>query len=138
MALWLFKEEPDHYSFADLERDGSTLWDGVSNALARNNLRKATGGDLAFFYHTGKEKAIVGVMLIVSGPPPDPQDADPQAVVVRVVPVKWLPRPVSLSAIKKDPFFKDWELVRLSRLSVMPVTKEQWRRIEKMSEAEAE
>jgi predicted RNA-binding protein with PUA-like domain len=134
MALWLFKEEPEHYSFADLVRDGSDQWDGVSNALALQNLRKLKGGDLALYYHTGKEKAVVGVMLIVADAATDPNDL--KNVIVRVRPVKQLPRPVTLAEIKADKLFKDWELVRISRLSVMPVAKRLWRRIEKMSETE--
>ena len=133
-ALWLFKEEPDHYSFADLQRDGTTLWEGVKNPLARQNLRKVQGGDLAFYYHTGKEKAIVGVMVIVTDAEADPQDA--KGVVVQVRPVKLLPRPVSLAEIKADSLLKDWDLVRLPRLSVMPVTGKQWQRIEQLSETE--
>jgi predicted RNA-binding protein with PUA-like domain len=136
MALWLFKEEPEHYSFADLQRDGSTVWDGVSNALARQHLRKVKRGDRVLLYHTGKEKAVVGVMRVVSGSQADPNDRDPKAVAVEVVPVRLLRRPVLLATIKADPLFKGWELVRLPRLSVMPVTEAQWRRIEELSEAE--
>jgi predicted RNA-binding protein with PUA-like domain len=134
MAHWLFKEEPDHYSFADLVRDGTTVWDGVSNALARQNLRKVRRGDLAFYYHTGKEKAIVGVMLLVTNAQADPEDS--KGVVVQVRPVKLLTRPVSLKEIKADALLKDWDLVRLPRLSVMPVTEKQWRRVEKLCETE--
>ncbi len=136
MALWLFKEEPDHYSFADLIRDGETVWDGVSNPLARQNLRKVQAGDLAFFYHTGKEKAIVGVMRIIGDAEADPQDD--KGVIVRVRPVKRLPRPVSLAEVKADSLLKKWDLARLPRLSVMAVTQEQWRRVEERSETEPE
>jgi len=138
MALWLFKEEPDHYSFADLRRDGKTLWDGVSNALARQHLRNVQKGDRVLCYHTGKEKAVVGVMKVTTGPRPDPAEDDPKAVVVEVTPVKELRRPVTLAEIKADPAFVGWELVRISRLSVMPVTEAQWRRIQELSEAGAE
>jgi predicted RNA-binding protein with PUA-like domain len=137
MALWLFKEEPEHYSFADLQRDGSTVWDGVSNALARQHLRKVKRGDRVLMYHTGKVKAVVGVMRVVSGPQSDPTDPDPKAVAVEVAPVRLLQRPVTLATIKVDPLFKGWELVRMPRLSVMPVTEEQWRRIEELSQTEA-
>jgi predicted RNA-binding protein with PUA-like domain len=136
MGLWLFKEEPDHYSFADLQRDGTTLWDGVSNALARQHLRKIKRGDRVLFYHSGKVKAVVGVMRVIAGARADPADEDPNAVVVEVAPVRALPQPVTLSAIKADPLFKDWELVRISRLSVMPVTEVQWQRIEELSRKE--
>ncbi len=136
MALWLFKEEPDHYSFTDLQRDGQTLWDGVANALARQHLRNVKRGDRVLYYHTGKEKAVVGILRVVSGAKADPTDEDPKAVVVEVAPVQPLARPVPLSAIKADPLFKDWALVRMPRLSVMPVTEEQWQRIEEMGRTE--
>ncbi len=133
MALWLFKEEPDHYSFDDLRRDGTTLWDGVANALARQHLRQVRRGDRVWFYHTGKEKAVVGEMKVVGEPRPDPSDKDPKAVVVEVKAGKKLSQPVSLQVIKKDPLLASWELVRLPRLSVMPVTQEQWRRVEELA-----
>ena len=133
MALWLFKEEPTEYAYADLERDGSAVWSGVTNALARQNLRKITVGDRVFFYHTGKEKAVVGEMRVVVGPKPDSSSDDAKAVVVEVVPVRALPRPVTLSAIKADADLADWELVRLPRLSVVPVSEDQWRRVEELS-----
>src|SRR3954447_1195578 len=114
MALWLFKEEPTHYSFADLERDGSAIWSGVSNNLARQNLRKVRRGDRVFYYHTGKEKAVVGEMRVIGDPKADPNDSDPKAVVVEVEAVRQLRHPVPLSRIKKDPLLQDWELVRLS------------------------
>jgi predicted RNA-binding protein with PUA-like domain len=133
MALWLFKEEPDHYSFADLCRDGTTLWDGVANALARQHLRQVRRGDRVLFYHTGKEKAVVGVMKVISNPKPDPADEDPKAVVVEVKAVRKLSQPVPLRVIKQDPLLAGWDLVRLPRLSVMPVTEEQWRRVEELA-----
>jgi predicted RNA-binding protein with PUA-like domain len=132
-AGWLFKEEPDHYGFTDLVRDASTLWDGVTNNLARQNLRKVQVGERIFFYHTGKEKAIVGEMRAVAGPRPDPASDDPRSVVVEVKAVGALPRSVTLAEIKEDPLLKSWDLVRLPRLSVMPVSAEQWRRIEELS-----
>jgi predicted RNA-binding protein with PUA-like domain len=133
MADWLFKEEPTHYSFADLERDGGTLWNGVNNNLARKHLRLVKAKDRILYYHTGKEKAIVGVMRAVSDAGPDPDSDDPKAVSVRVEPLRRLSRPVTLETIKGDPQPADWELVRISRLSVMPVTKSQWKRIEELS-----
>jgi predicted RNA-binding protein with PUA-like domain len=129
MALWLFKEEPDHYSFADLQRDGSTLWEGVRNPLALQHLRKVRRGDRILYYHTGKEKAIVGEMRALGDATTDPE-GDDQAVAVKVEPVRLWPRPVTLREIKADPTLADWELVRLSRLSVMPVTEAQWRQVE--------
>jgi predicted RNA-binding protein with PUA-like domain len=125
MGKWLFKEEPTHYNFADLERDGTAVWDGVANALALQHLRKVKPGDRVLFYHTGKEKAVVGEMAVVAGP-----ESDPVAVTVRAV--RRLHHPVPLGRIKADPAFADWELVRLPRLSVMPVTDAQWRRIEEL------
>jgi predicted RNA-binding protein with PUA-like domain len=130
MANWLFKEEPTHYSFADLEKDGSTSWEGVSNPVALKNLRQVKSGDRVFYYHTGKEKAIIGEMVVVSaGSPEDPS----KAPSVTVSSVKRLAQPVTLKAIKSDKAFADWDLVRNSRLSVMPVTDSQWQRVEQMS-----
>jgi predicted RNA-binding protein with PUA-like domain len=133
MARWLFKEEPDHYSYAELERDGNTLWEGVKNSLARQHLRKVRRNDRVLYYHTGKEKAVVGEMIVRSDPRPDPTDADPAAVVVEVAPVRRWDRPVTLARIKQDALLAGWELVRLPRLSVMPVTEAQWRRVEELS-----
>ncbi len=131
MAYWLFKEEPDHYSFADLQRDGSTVWDGITNALALQNLRKVRRGDRVFYYHTGKEKAVVGEMRVTSNP--RTADDDPKAVSVAVAPVRLLRRAVTLAEIKGDKTFADWDLVRISRLSVVPVTPDQWRRVLELS-----
>jgi predicted RNA-binding protein with PUA-like domain len=132
-AGWLFKEEPEHYNYADLERDGTTVWDGVANNLALQNLRKVRRGDRVLYYHTGKEKAVVGEMRVVSGPKPDPADPEGKAVVVEVRAVRRLAAPVTLAKIKKDPELRDWDLVRLPRLSVMPVSRAQWDRIEELS-----
>jgi predicted RNA-binding protein with PUA-like domain len=129
---WLFKEEPSHFSYADLERDGTTLWDGVDNNLARQHLRNVKAGDRVLYYHTGNEKAVVGEMTVVEGAMPGPAD-DPKAAVVRVRAVKKWPRPVTLAQIKQEPELADWDLVRNSRLSVMPVTAEQWRRVEELA-----
>lgn len=133
VAKWLFKEEPAHYSYADLERDGATLWDGVTNALARQNLRKVRKGDRILLYHTGKQKAVVAELIAMRNASADPSDADPKVVMVKVKPVRKLQNPVPLSRIKDDPALADWELVRLSRLSVMPVTDLQWKRIDELS-----
>ena len=134
MAQWLFKEEPESYSFDDLERDGSTVWAGVTNALAQKHLRAIRKGDHLLFYHTGKEKAVVGVMEAVADPAPDPSDPAGKRVVVTVKPVRKLATPVTLAAIKADKAFAAWELVRVARLSVMPVPDGLWKKIEKMSE----
>jgi predicted RNA-binding protein with PUA-like domain len=131
---WLFKEEPDHYNIADLERDGSTWWDGVDNALARQHLRQVKPGDRVLYYHTGKERAVVGEMRVLEGPTADPAEKDPKAVVVKVAKVKRWPCPVTLAQIKADPVLAGWDLVRLPRLSVVPVSAEQWRRVEELSQ----
>jgi len=132
-AGWLFKEEPDHYSYADLEREGTTFWDGVTNNLARQNLRKVRKGDRVLYYHTGKEKVVVGEMVVTSDPRPDPKSDDPKAVGVQVKPVRRLQFPVSLKRLKQDPLLAGWDLVRLPRLSIVPVNKVQWRRVEELS-----
>lgn len=133
MALWLCKQEPDCYSYDDLTRDGNTLWDGVTNALARKNLRQMKPGDRVFFYHTGKQKAVVGEMVVAGKPRPDPTAEDDAAVVVPVKPVRKFPRPVTLAEIKADPLLAGWDLVRLPRLSVVAVTETQWDRVETMA-----
>jgi predicted RNA-binding protein with PUA-like domain len=133
MARWLFKQEPDCYSFADLQKDGSTLWDGVTNALAQKHLRAIKKGDKVFFYHTGNEKAVVGIMEAVADPEPLADDPDGKLVGVKVKATKKLKNPVTLTAIKADEAFAEWELVRISRLSVMPVSNEIWKKIEAMS-----
>lgn len=133
MNLWLFKQEPDEFSYKNLESTGKTLWDGVSNPLALKYLRQINKGDKVFFYHTGKEKAIVGEMLVSAGPKNDPKSDDEKLVVVEVVPSKKLKNPVGLDRIKADSSLSDWELVRIPRLSVMPVTQKQWDRIQELS-----
>ena len=127
MARWLFKEEPTEYSFADLERDGETTWEGVANPLALKHLRAVRPGDEVFFYHTGKEKAVVGVMRVSAA---GEADGSP---VVTVKPARRLAYPVTLAAIKADAKFKDFKLVRQSRLSVVPVSDEHWKLLTKMS-----
>jgi predicted RNA-binding protein with PUA-like domain len=135
MHRWLFKSEPGCYSFADLERDRSTLWDGITNALARKHLREVEPGDKIWFYHTGDEKAIVGLMEAVGGPQSDPKDDDPKSVVVEVKPIRKLKRPITLARIKAEPKLAGWDLVRMSRLSVVPVTAEQWRMVEQLAKS---
>ena len=133
MALWLCKIEPDCYSIDALMRDGETLWDGVSNALARKHLREMKPGDRVLYYHTGKEKAVVGEMLVAGEPGPDPKSDDKAAVAVPMRPVRKFARPVTLAEIKADKSLANWDLVRISRLSVVPVTAAQWKRVEKMA-----
>ena len=134
MAQWLLKTEPSTYSWDDLVREGKAVWDGVKNPFALNNMKAMQPDDRAFFYHTGGEKAIVGIAKIVSAAYPDPKAKDPKLVVVDLEPLKKLARPVTLAEIKADKFFKDWALVRVPRLSVMPVTREQWMRILELQE----
>jgi predicted RNA-binding protein with PUA-like domain len=122
MAFWLFKQEPEAYSFSDLVRDERTTWDGVANALALKHLRAVKVGDRVLFYETGKVKAAVGEMLVVGA-----------GETVTVEAVAALPRPVALAEIKADPAFKDWELVRMPRLSVMPAAEVLWKRVMEMS-----
>jgi len=123
---WLLKTEPGTYSFADLERDGTTRWDGVSNNLALKHLRSTHHGDQVFIYHTGEERAVVGTAEITKDAYPDPKQKEPRLVVVDLKAGKRLPRPVSLSEIKQQSALKDFALVRMSRLSVMPVNDAQW------------
>jgi predicted RNA-binding protein with PUA-like domain len=130
---WLFKEEPTHYSYDDLVRDGETSWSGVKNPLAQKHLRSVKKGDRIFYYHTGDEKAVVGIAKAASDARADPKDKSGKLATVDVVPVKKLPRPVTLAEIKAKAFFEDFPLVRISRLSVMPVTDGQWSQIEKMA-----
>ena len=130
---WLFKEEPTHYSFDDLVRDGRTQWSGVKNALAQKHLRSVRKGDQILYYHTGDEKAIVGIARAITDAYADPEDDTWKAGLVDVAPVRKLRRPVTLAEIKAKPFFRDFPLVRISRLSVMPVSDREWNEIEKMS-----
>jgi predicted RNA-binding protein with PUA-like domain len=133
MPFWLFKEEPTHYSLDQLFRDKRAVWSGIENNLALQHLRSVSKGDHVLYYHTGKEKAIVGVIEVVKGPYADPEQNDPRLVVVDVKPLRRFDRPVTLAEIKSNPKFADFALVRNSRLSVMPVNREQWREIEKLS-----
>lgn len=127
---WLVKEEPTHYGFDAFAKDKKAVWSGVRNALAQKHLRSIKKGDRVLYYHTGDEKAVVGIAKAVSNAYPDPEDKSGKYVAVDLVPIERLPRPVTLAEIKADPAFKDFPLVRISRLSVMPVTDAEWRRIE--------
>ena len=126
---WLFKEEPEHYGYDALVKDRQTVWSGVKNPLAQKHLRAVRKGDRIFYYHTGDEKAVVGIAKALADAYPDPKDKTGKAAVVDVAPVKKLPRPVTLAEIKADSAFKTFPLVRISRLSVMPVSDEEWTRI---------
>jgi predicted RNA-binding protein with PUA-like domain len=137
MAYWLLKTEPDCYSWDDLARDKSTTWDGVSNALALRHIRSMKQGDLALVYHTGDERACVGVAEVRSKPYPDPKETDERLAVVDVKLKRKLPSPVPLSIIKADKAFEGFDLIRNSRLGVMPVPDKMWKRILQLSEETA-
>ena len=130
---WLVKEEPANYPYAQFLKDGRTVWSGVRNPLAQKNLRSMKTGDRVFYYHTGNEKAIVGTATVAGEPKPDPADKSGKLYVVDMVPDKALARPVTLAEVKAVKSFAAFPLVRLPRLSVMPVTDEQWDAIEKMA-----
>jgi len=130
---WLFKEEPTHYSFDDFVKDRKTTWSGVKNPLAQKHLHAVKKGDRIFYYHTGDEKAVVGTAKALGDAYADPDDESGKLAVVDIAPVRKLPRAVTLAAIKADAAFKEFPLVRISRLSVMPVTDAEWDRIGKMS-----
>jgi predicted RNA-binding protein with PUA-like domain len=133
MSNWLFKEEPTHYSYDDLVRDGRTSWTGVRNPLAQKHLRAVKKGDRIFFYHTGNEKAVVGIARAEAAAYPDPADKTGKLYAVDVVPVKKLKAPVTLAAVKADKAFADFPLTRMPRLSVMPVDEDTWERIVRMA-----
>jgi predicted RNA-binding protein with PUA-like domain len=130
---WLVKEEPANYSFDQFVADGTTVWSGVKNPLAQKNLRAMKKGDRVFYYHTGNEKAVVGIAKVSVSAYADPKDKSGKLSVVELVPDKKLKRPVTLAEIKAGGRFPDFALVRLPRLSVMPVTEEQWEAIEAMA-----
>jgi predicted RNA-binding protein with PUA-like domain len=129
---FLVKEEPSNYSFDAFVADGGTTWTGVKNALAQKHLRSITKDDLVFYYHTGDEKAVVGIAKAAGDAYPDPADATGTSHVVDLVPVKKLTQPVTLAAIKADSFFRNFPLTYMPRLSVMPVAESEWKRILKM------
>ena len=123
---WLFKEEPTHYGFDAFVADKKTVWSGVKNPLAQKHLHAIKKGDRIFYYHTGDEKSVVGIAKALDNAYPDPKDKTGKQSVVDVAPVKKLAQPVTLASIKADSTFKTFALVRISRLSVMPVTDDEW------------
>jgi len=133
MSYWLFKSDPDTYGFPDLRRDKRTTWDGVANPVALRNLRNCKKGDNVIIYHTGKEKALIGLAEITKEAYPDPKEKDPKMVVVDIQVVKPLSKSVTLAEVKARKEFSDFALVRLSRLSVMPVTDTQWKLLMQMA-----
>lgn len=131
--LWLLKTEPSTYSYDDLVREGKTRWDGVTNPVALKNIRAMKKGDLAFVYHTGSEKSVVGIAEIASDPYPDPEANDLRIVVFDIATKKKLRRPVALAEIKSKKIFAGFDLVKYSRLSVMPVKETYWKETLKMA-----
>lgn len=134
-AHWLLKTEPSEYGLDDLLRDKSTVWDGVANALALKHLREMRKGDRVLIYHTGKEKAVVGTALVASAPYADPHSDDDRLAVVDVRAGRRFARPVTLAAMRADPAFEGFDLLRLGRLSVVPVPRPAWDRIEELAGA---
>lgn len=130
---WLFKTEPSVYSYQQLEKDKKTMWDGVANNLALKNLKEIKKGDTILIYHTGDEKQAVGIARALSAAYPDPSKKDPKLLVVDIEAVKPLPKPVTLAEVKANKKLANFDLVRLSRLSIMKVTDEQWEILEGMA-----
>jgi len=133
MNYWLAKSEPTVFSYADLEQRIREPWDGVRNFAAAKHLRSWQPGDLVFIYHSGSERAIIGVAEVISPPYPDPTADDPRWVAADVAPRYRLQQPVTLQTIKQDPHFADWALLRQSRLSVMPVTAAHWQLLHQLA-----
>lgn len=131
MNYWLVKTEPSTYSFDDLRREKRARWDGVTNPVALKNLREMASGDEVLVYHTGDEKACVGLARVAAAPYPDPKNS--KLAVVDLEPVRPLAKPVTLAAVKADTAFAEWALVRIGRLSVMPVPAGLWKRVMKMA-----
>jgi predicted RNA-binding protein with PUA-like domain len=134
MAYWLLKTEPSTYSWDDLVRDKTTTWDGVANATALKHIRSMKKGDLALVYHTGDVRAAVGIAEVKSAPYADPKEDDERLAVVDLKPKKKLLKSVGLDVIKADKAFVGWDLLRIGRLSVVPVPEAMWERILKLSE----
>ena len=134
MARWLVKSEPSTYSYDQLVKDGATVWDGVRNYAARNNLRAMKKNDEVFYYHSNEGTAIVGIAKVSREAFQDPTTKEEAWLAVEIKPVKQLKKPVSLAEIKKDPKLKNMALVKNSRLSVQPVTEEEWERVIEKSE----
>lgn len=137
MAFWLLKTEPSAYSFADLQREGVARWDGVANPQALANLKAMRPGDRALLYHTGGERAAVGLAEVVRAAYPDPGEKDPRLVVVDLRAGAPLARPVPLEALKGEAAFAGSPLLRQGRLSVVPLTEAQWRAVERLARAGA-
>ncbi|MCB0723812.1 MAG: EVE domain-containing protein [Ignavibacteriae bacterium] len=134
MAYWLLKTEPSVYSYDDLVKDKKTVWDGVANPTALRHIRSIKKGDLVFVYHTGDEKQMVGIATVTSDPYPDPKQKNEKLVVFDIKPKKKLKRPVTLKEVKAINKYAQYDLVRLPRVSVMPVPEKYWEDFIKMSE----
>ena len=130
---WLFKTEPSVYSYQQLVKDKKTMWDGVKNNLALKNLKDIKKGDEIIIYHTGDEKAAVGIARALGDAYPDPSQKNPRMLVVDIEAVKVLPRPVTLPEVKANKKLANFDLVRLSRLSIMKVSDDQWETMEGMA-----
>jgi len=130
---WLVKEEPETYGYDQFVKDGKTVWSGVKNPLAQIHLRSIRKGDRILYYHTGNVKSVVGIAKATRDAYPDPADPSGKLFAVDFAPEKKLPKPVTLATIKADKVFAAFPLVRISRLSVMPVTDAEWAQIEKLS-----
>ncbi|MCJ8282430.1 MAG: EVE domain-containing protein [Rivularia sp. ALOHA_DT_140] len=130
---WLLKTEPNEYSFFDLEKENIAVWDGVKNALALKNMRTMLPGEEAFIYHTGKERRIIGIAQVKSTAYPDPKLNDTKRLVIDIQAVKKLPEVVTLAQIKKDEKFTGFDLIRLPRLSIVPVLPQYWQRLLEMA-----
>lgn len=128
---WVFLADPEDFGWTELERDGKAVWDGIKNARAQNNLRKTEVGDKVLIYHTAPDKAIIGIAKVTSEPKPDPKAAE--RVVVNVQPVKALKRALPLAELKADGVLADMSFVKMPRVAVQAVTKEQWERVMELS-----
>ena len=127
MAYWLVKSEPSKYSWDQFQKDGKTVWDGIRNYAARNNLRAMKNGDEVLFYHSNEGLDIVGIAKVAKEAYPDPTSDEDKWVVVDLKPVRKIKKPVSLSQVKADKRLSEMALVRLGRLSVQPVTADEWK-----------
>ncbi len=136
MNHWILKTDSEVYPFDKLEQERRAVWDGVSNPVALRHIRSMAPGDSLFIYHSGATKEIVGLARVISEPYPDPKRNDPKLVVVDIEADRRLSHPVSLATIKADPFFADLALVRQPRLSVIPVSEQQWDRLLQLASAD--
>jgi len=135
MAYWLLKTEPSTYSWDDLVREKKATWDGVTNATALIHIRTMKKGDLAYIYHSGDDKSVIGTAEITRDAYADPKQDNPKLAVTDIKPLKTLAKPVTLAQMKADPVFAGFDLIRISRLSIVPVPEKMWKRIEALSKS---